>query len=49
MDEYTVKIGGVEHTLLLSEEDAERYGEDAVKAGSASTKKKTTTQNKSAE
>lgn len=28
--EYTVKIGGVEHTLLLSSEDAERYGDDAV-------------------
>lgn len=27
---YTVTIGGLEHTLLLSPEDAERYGEDAV-------------------
>lgn len=27
---YTVTISGIEHTLLLNAEDAERYGEDAV-------------------
>lgn len=28
--EYTVTIGGVAHTLLLSSDDAERYGASAV-------------------
>jgi hypothetical protein len=28
--EYTVTIGGVEHTMLLTSEDAERYGDSAV-------------------
>lgn len=28
--EYTVTIGGLAHTLLLSDEDAARYGEAAV-------------------
>lgn len=27
MKEYTVTINGVEHTLLLSDEDAERYAQ----------------------
>jgi hypothetical protein len=27
---YAVTIGGIEHTLLLAPEDADRYGEDAV-------------------
>lgn len=26
MKEYTVAIGGVDHTLLLDEDDAKRYG-----------------------
>lgn len=26
MKEYTVEIGGLEHTLLLSDEDADRMG-----------------------
>lgn len=30
---YTVVIGGIEHTLLLNAEDAERYG-DAAKPSS---------------
>lgn len=38
--EYTVDIGGVEHTLLLTPEDAEHYG-SAAKAGAASNKART--------
>lgn len=34
LEEYTVDINGQEHTLLLSAEDAERYGDAATKAGS---------------
>ena len=30
--EYTVTVGGVEHTMLLTAEDAKRYGETAVPA-----------------
>lgn len=30
MKVYTVKINGLEHTLQLSDEDAERYGKAAV-------------------
>lgn len=30
MKEYTVDIGGVEHTLQLDDEDAERYAEAKV-------------------
>lgn len=30
--EYTVDINGVEHTMLLTEEDAKRYGDSATKA-----------------
>ncbi len=26
MDEYTVEIGGIIHTMLLTKEDAERLG-----------------------
>lgn len=44
--EYTVTIGGVEHTLLLSAEDAERYGEDAKQADQPANKSRTA-QNKS--
>lgn len=32
MEEYTVTINGIEHTMLLSPEDAERYGDEAKKA-----------------
>ena len=35
--EYTVLVGGVEHTMLLTAEDAERYGENAKKAGRKAT------------
>ena len=38
--EYTVTINGIEHTMMLTDEDAKRYGDDAKKAG-ASTKKST--------
>lgn len=30
--EYTVLVGGVEHTMLLTDADAERYGENAKKS-----------------
>ena len=33
--EYTVTINGIEHTLLLTPEDAERYGDDAVEVKAA--------------
>ena len=33
--EYTVTIGGVEHSMLLTDEDAQRYGEDASPAKKA--------------
>lgn len=36
MDEYRVTIGGVEHTMLLDAEDAERRG--AEKASATKTK-----------
>lgn len=46
--EYTVTIGGVEHTLLLSSEDAKRYGDDAVETKQAEPANKSrTAQNKS--
>ena len=35
--EYVVTVGGVDHTMLLSDEDAKRYG-DAAKAASAQNK-----------
>ena len=38
--EYEVEIGGVAHTLLLTPEDAERYGDNA-KAVSVSNKART--------
>jgi len=41
MDEYTVSINGIEHTLLLSPEDAKRWGDNAVKKGSTGTKQST--------
>lgn len=33
MKEYKVVIGGVEHTMQLSDEDAKRYGDDATPVG----------------
>lgn len=36
LSEYTVTIGGVEHQMMLSEQDAKRYGEDATKGSSSS-------------
>ena len=39
MKEYTVDIGGLEHTLLLTPEDAERMGAKA--ASTPDTKAKT--------
>lgn len=43
--EYTVAINGVDHTVLLSPEDAERYGEAAreVKAAKAAPANKAAT------
>lgn len=34
MKEYTVTIGGIDHTVQLSDEDAKRYG-DAAKVKQA--------------
>jgi hypothetical protein len=49
MDEYTVTINGIDHTMLLDEEDAKRYGDKAVKAAKQSqTKKATAPANKAA-
>jgi hypothetical protein len=45
LSEYTVTINGIEHTMLLSADDAARYGDDAKKAGA--TTKKATASNKS--
>jgi hypothetical protein len=32
LKEYVVTIGGIEHTVQLSAEDAKRYGDQAVEA-----------------
>lgn len=46
--EYEVTINGVEHTVLLSPEDADRYGDAAreVKAAKAPANKAATAQDK---
>lgn len=45
---YMVKIGGLEHTLQLDEDEAKRYGAEAteVKAASAPNKGRPTLKNK---
>ena len=49
LEEYTVTINGIEHTMLLSEEDAEKYGDQAKKsAKQPQTKKTAAPANKSA-
>lgn len=40
LEEYTVVINGIEHTLLLTAEDAERY-ETATKASAPANKSRT--------
>ena len=40
MEEYVVTINGIEHTMLLSPEDVERYGEAAQKSSSVQSKAK---------
>lgn len=40
MKEYTVTLGGLDHTLLLSDEEAKRYG-DLAKATSGAHHTKT--------
>jgi hypothetical protein len=42
-NEYTVTIGGREHTMLLTDEDAQRYGDAAVKAKAKTPKNKSRT------
>lgn len=37
MNEYEVEIGGLTHTVLLSADDAERYGDLAKPVGGAKT------------
>jgi len=46
MKEYTVVIGGVEHTMLLDAEDAKRMGATEVKEASAPANKSRTAKNK---
>lgn len=36
--EYTVVINGLEHTMMLTAEDAKAYGENATKKKAASSK-----------
>lgn len=36
--EHTVTIGGIEHTMLLDDDDAKRYGDAAVKGGKVASK-----------
>jgi hypothetical protein len=40
---YTVTINGLEHTMLLTPEDAERYGDDAVETKQATPANKSRT------
>lgn len=48
MEEYVVTINGIEHHMMLSKEDAARYGDQAKKAGSPTqTKARTSPANKS--
>jgi len=44
--EYVVTIGGVEHSMLLTDEDVQRYGENAKAAGAQN--KQGTAKNKGA-
>jgi len=48
LNEYTVTINGIEHTMLLTDEDAERYGDNAKKGGATATKKASAPANKTA-
>ena len=43
LKEYTVTIGGVEHTMQLSDEDAKRYGDAATAAKSSTASNKSAT------
>jgi len=44
--EYVVTVGGVDHTMLLTEDDAKRFGSDAKAAGAQN--KQATAKNKGA-
>lgn len=46
MKEYTVVVGGLEHTVLLSDEDAKRLGATEVKQAEAPANKSRTAANK---
>lgn len=46
LEEYTVTINGAEHTLLLSPEDAESYGDAATKSKAAPANKARTVKDK---
>lgn len=49
MQEYVVNLNGIEHTMLLSDEDAEKYDAKPVKGGkSTPTKKQDAPANKAA-
>jgi hypothetical protein len=47
MDEYTVNIGGIDHTMLLDADDAKRLGATPVKATPAPEAKAAAPANKS--
>lgn len=46
MKEYTVNIGGLDHTVLLTDEDAKRLGAKAVETVKTATKVAPAPQNK---
>jgi len=46
MKEYIVDIGGLEHTMLLSDEDAKRMGATEVKQAEKPANKARTASNK---
>ena len=48
MKEYTVVIGGIEHTVLLGADDAKRLGATEVKAAEQPANKSRAAKNKSA-
>jgi hypothetical protein len=47
MKEYTVVIGGIEHTMQLDADDAKRLGATEAKAAEAPANKSRTAKNKS--
>ena len=46
MKEYVIDVGGLEHTVLLSDEDAKRLGATEAKAAPAPANKSRAAKNK---